>query len=228
MPGNSGNRAVNNHAVNNHAAKLKAVIFDYGEVLSHRPTTAEIEQLAGFFKIGVDRLPALWDRNRGAFDRGDLTPEVYWTRLAEDAETSITARQVEEICQLDMDMWSNVNAGMVEWARRLGASGMKVGLLSNMHPAMVAHSRRQFAWIKDFDFVTFSGEVRLIKPDAAIYEHTLRGLGVQASEALFLDDREANVQAAQALGIRALRFQSAAKLCSDLRDMGFAILPRDC
>jgi putative hydrolase of the HAD superfamily len=217
MPGNSGN----------HAAKLKAVIFDYGEVLCHRPSAAEIEQLAGFFKISVDRLPALWDRNRHAYDRGDLTPQVYWTRLAEDAGTSLTARQLEEICQLDMDMWSNVNIGMVEWARQLGSSGMKIGLLSNMHPAMVAHCRRLFAWLENFDFVTFSGEVRLVKPDAAIYEHTLRGLGVKASETLFLDDREINVQAAQALGITALRFQSATKLCSDLQEMGFAILPRD-
>jgi FMN phosphatase YigB (HAD superfamily) len=98
-------------------------------------------------------------------------------------------------------------------------------LLSNMHPEMVAYCREHFAWLNNFDFVTFSGEVGLIKPDPAIYEHTLRGLGVMASEALFLDDREVNIRAAHALGISALRFESIEKLRRELAAAGFPILP---
>jgi putative hydrolase of the HAD superfamily len=145
--------------------------------------------------------------------------------LAEDAGTVLRPGQMEEICELDMTMWSHVNPTMVDWARRLGSSRMKVGLLSNMHPDMVAHVRKQFAWIQSFDCVTFSGEVKMVKPDPAIYEHTLRGLGVTAPEALFLDDREINVQAARALGITAIQFQSIEQLRSDLETEGFAILP---
>ena len=115
--------------------------------------------------------------------------------------------------------------GMVKWLAQLHSSGMKLGLLSNMHPGMVTHCRKQFAWLKNFDFVTFSGEVRLIKPDPAIYEHTLRGLGVTASEALFLDDREVNIRAAHALGIHALRFESIEQLRRELESAGFTILP---
>lgn len=204
---------------------LKAVILDYGEVLCHRPSQAEQARLAGFFGLSIDRLPALWERNRGPYDQGDLSPETYWNMLAKDASTEITAIQLEEICELDKAMWSNINTDMVEWARQLGVAGLKTGLLSNMHPAMVTHCRQHFSWLNNFDFLTFSGDVRLIKPDAAIYEHTLRGLGVRASEALFLDDREVNVQAAQKLGIRAIRFQSTAQLQSDLQAMGFQILP---
>jgi putative hydrolase of the HAD superfamily len=204
---------------------LKAVIFDYGEVLCHAPTPAENERLAGFFGIGVDQLPALWARNRGPFDRGDLTPEVYWSMLAKDAGVVISPSRIAEICELDLMMWSNVNAGMVEWAQKLSSAGVKLGLLSNMHPSMVVHCRKYFAWLKDFDFVTFSGEVRLIKPDPAIYEHTLRGLGVTASETLFLDDREINVAAAKALGIYALRFESMVRLRRDLQTIGFTLLP---
>jgi putative hydrolase of the HAD superfamily len=204
---------------------VKAVIFDYGEVLCHRPTSEEITRLAGFFGIGVDRLPALWERNRGPFDRGDLTAEVYWSMFAKDAGAEIGPGRLKEICELDMAMWSNINSGMVEWARQLRASGMKVGLLSNMHPDMVAHCRRNFEWINNFDFTTFSGEVRLIKPDPAIYEHTLRGLGVKASEALFLDDREVNIQAARGLGIASIHVQSAERLRKDLQAAGFTLLP---
>jgi putative hydrolase of the HAD superfamily len=209
----------------NQSADIRAVIFDYGEVLCHRPTQAEVARLASFFGISVDLFPALWERNRGPYDRGDLTPEVYWSMLADDAGTVIRPDQMEEICNLDMVMWSHVNSGMVDWARQLGSSSMKVGLLSNMHPDMVAYVRKHFAWIKSFDCVTFSGEVRMIKPDPAIYEHTLHCLRVTASEALFLDDREINVQAARSLGIKAIRVQSMGQLRSDLQAAGFATLP---
>ncbi len=209
----------------NRSKAVKAVIFDYGEVLCHRPTPEEIARLAGFFNLRVDQLPALWERNRGPYDRGDLTPEAYWSVFAKDAGVELDPAQLEEIHKLDMEMWSNINSSMVEWANQLRSSGMKLGLLSNMHPEMVAHCRKHFSWLKEFDFVTFSGEVRLIKPDPAIYEHTLRGLGVTAAEALFLDDREVNIRAAQALGINALRFESIEKLQGELSAAGFPILP---
>ncbi|MGB6477983.1 MAG: HAD-IA family hydrolase, partial [Candidatus Sulfotelmatobacter sp.] len=102
---------------------------------------------------------------------------------------------------------------------------IKTGLLSNIHPAMIAYLRENFEWLELFDFKTFSAEVRLIKPDPAIYEHTLRGLGVRAGETLFVDDREINVQAARELGIHAVQFRSVAQLRRELEAIEFPILP---
>jgi putative hydrolase of the HAD superfamily len=204
---------------------MKAVIFDYGEVLCHQPKAEEIAQLADFFGIAVDKLAPLWEKNRGPFDRGDLSAEKYWTMFADDAGVKMEPGLLEQVCQLDIAMWSDINDQMVDWVKQLRSSGMKIGLLSNMHPDMVTHCRKNFPWIKDFDFATFSGEVRLIKPDPAIYEHTLRGLGVKASEAIFLDDREVNIKAARDLGIRSIRVQSAEQLRRDLQAAGFTLLP---
>jgi len=204
---------------------VKAVIFDYGEVLCYTPSAADYARLAGFFGVGSDEFSELWARNRGPFDAGDLTAEAYWSMLAADAGTVIGPAELQAICELDMAMFSNINSSMVEWMRQLRASGLKVGLLSNMHPDMVAHCRREFAWIEDFDFATFSGDVRLIKPDPAIYQHTLQGLGVGAEEALFLDDREPNILAARALGIHAIQFRSMEQLREEMQAMGFAFLP---
>lgn len=204
---------------------VKAVIFDYGEVLCHRPTNEEIAELAGLFNLRVDQLPALWERNRGPYDRGDLSPQIYWSAFAKDAGVELGPERLKQIHDLDIEMWTNVNSPMIDWAKQLRFSGMKVGVLSNMHPEMVAHCRKRFSWLDNFDFVTFSGEVRLIKPDPAIYEHTLRGLGVTASEALFLDDREINIRAAQKLGMYALRFESIEQLRNELAAADFPLLP---
>ncbi len=63
------------------------------------------------------------------------------------------------------------------------------------------------------------------EPEPAIFEHTLRGLGVRAGETLFVDDREINVQAARELGIHAVQFRSVAELRRELEEMEFPILP---
>jgi len=129
------------------------------------------------------------------------------------------------VCAWDVEMWGKVNVLMVNWLRELRRGGIKTGLLSNIHPAMITYLRENFDWLELFDFKTFSAEVRLIKPDAAIYEHTLRGLGVRPEETLFVDDREVNVQAARDLGIHAVQFRSVEKLREDLKRIGFSILP---
>ena len=91
---------------------------------------------------------------------------------------------------------------------------------------MAAHMRKTFAWLNHFDHHVFSGEVRSVKPEPEIYQHCIAALGVQPNEALFIDDREINLESARAAGIRTIRFQSVEQLRGDLQAVGFSILPR--
>jgi len=67
--------------------------------------------------------------------------------------------------------------------------------------------------------------VRRIKPEPAIYEYALKIIKVPASEVLFIDDRDANLEQARAAGIQVIRFQSVNQLRDDLEARGFPILP---
>jgi HAD superfamily hydrolase (TIGR01509 family) len=116
---------------------------------------------------------------------------------------------------------------MLGWREQLSAAGMKTAVLSNMNPEMVQYARQNFPWLKRVNWATFSAEVRMIKPDPAIYEYCLRGLGVASSETLFIDDREVNLAAARAMGIRGIQFKSIAQLKKDLAAAGFPTLPSD-
>jgi putative hydrolase of the HAD superfamily len=204
---------------------IKAVIFDYGEVLCHRPTGEELRQMASILNAKDESFRALWERNRPAFDRGDLTAEVYWSMFADDTGVALDPKQLADLRKLDVEMWAKVNPTMVDWAQRLRAKGFKIAILSNMHPDMVEHCRSNFPWVNEFHFQTFSADVRMVKPDAAIYQHTLDGLGVSAREALFIDDREPNIVAAHKLGINAIRFLSVRQLRDELQEMKFPVLP---
>ena len=56
----------------------------------------------------------------------------------------------------------------------------------------------------------------MAKPDPAIYLYTLEKLGTQPAETLFIDDREVNIEAATALGMKALLFTTVDQLRADL------------
>ena len=59
-----------------------------------------------------------------------------------------------------------------------------------------------------FDIVVDSAFVGTRKPEPRIYEITLERLGVAPAEAVFIDDVEANCDAARDLGMRAVWFRS--------------------
>ena len=208
-------------------SNLKAIIFDYGDVLCLPPTTEDIEGSAGILGISADLFRHLWGRNRDLYDRGDLSPEIYWRKFAEDAGTILDVAQLHALSDRDVTMWSRLNPDMLAWLTTLSSSGMKTAVLSNMHIGMVQHARRAFRWLDRVNCTTLSAEVRLIKPDPAIYKHCLRGLGVAPSDCLFIDDRDVNIAAARAIGIHAVQFQSMAQLRSELEQVGFPTLPAD-
>ena len=207
------------------SAGISAVILDYGQVLACCPTAAEFGRMAEMFHVSFELFYELWEASRGSYDRGDFTAEEYWLKLAAETNTSLDSRQIEILRKVEVEIWSHLNPGMLDWVSQLHAAGIKTGLLSNMPWDLVTHVRSNCKWMENFTFKTLSAEVRLIKPDPAIYEHTLHGLGVSAAEALFVDDREINVRAAAALGMNAIQFRSIAGLKYDLEALEFPILP---
>jgi putative hydrolase of the HAD superfamily len=204
---------------------IKAVIFDYGEVLCIPPTAEDVEASARILDIGNDSFRALWQRNRDLYDRGDLSTETYWRRFAEDAGKPLGSTQLRELAERDVAMWARLNPEMISWLESLSCSGTKTAILSNMHLDMVRHALTNFQWLGRVDSKTFSAEVRLIKPDPAIYEHCLRELDVVGDEALFIDDRRVNIDAARAMGIHGIQFQSIGQLRIELEAARFPILP---
>ncbi len=87
-------------------------------------------------------------------------------------------------------------------------------------------SSAKFDWLSRFDVLVWSYQLRIAKPDPAIYHHVLKELGTQPEEAVFIDDKRINVEAAQALGMKGILFSSVSQLRADLIAQGLdAVLP---
>jgi putative hydrolase of the HAD superfamily len=204
---------------------IRAVILDFGEVLCHVPSPENIERLAFLFQMDPQTFLPIYLQTRAPYDRGDLLASEYWQQFAAQAGVKIIADDIEKARQLDLEMWSHINDAMILWVQQLQAAGFKTAILSNMPADMAAHMRKTFAWLSHFDHHIFSGEVRSVKPEPEIYQHCIHALGVQPSEALFIDDRDINLAQARTAGIRTIRFHSVEQLRGDLQALGFTMLP---
>lgn len=195
---------------------LKAVIFDYGNVLSLPQTRDDMAAMGRVAGIETEKMQSLYWQFRAAFDRADLDEATYWSAVAQGAAREFGEDQLREIIRLDNESWSRPDPVMLGWASTLRASGMRIGILSNMPVTLRRYLTATADWLRGFDDYTYSCDVNMVKPEPGIYGHSLKGLAVAAVEALFLDDREANVEAAGRLGIHALLFRSAEQARRDL------------
>jgi len=74
--------------------------------------------------------------------------------------------------------------------------------------------------------LVWSFQLGIAKPDPEIYRHTLAKLGTRPEETLFIDDKLENIEAARALGMKAIQFFSVEELRADLIAAGLdAVLP---
>jgi putative hydrolase of the HAD superfamily len=202
---------------------LRAVIFDYGMVLSAPADPVAHEQLVAIFGAPAETFEREYWAHRHAFDAGVFASRGYWQACAEGAGLSLTDEQIAKLIETDIRMWMGLDQDMVDWAVAVGEAGFRTGILSNIGEELVPPLLK-FPWIKSFTSKVWSWRVRLAKPDPAIYHHALNGLDVRADEALFIDDRQENILTARAVGMSGIIFRGIHELHHDLQAMGFAEL----
>ena len=106
--------------------------------------------------------------------------------------------------------------GAVELLAELRATGVPLYALTNWSAETFVVARERFAFLDWFDGLLVSGEERIIKPDPAIFELLLDRFGLDPGSTFYVDDSPANVAAAAALGLDAVRFTGPGQLRRDL------------
>jgi putative hydrolase of the HAD superfamily len=176
--------------------------------------------------IGLTEQPfhaAYW-AYRHDYDRGALTGPAYWQAVAAHAGTTIDPTQLAALLAADVDLWTDLNLPMVEWAARLQAAGIRTGILSNIGDAIAEGIVAKLPWLAAFYHCTWSHALFLAKPDPAIYLQTAEALQTPLPNILFVDDREDNIAAAHALGMTAIRYTTHPAFEQEMRARGLAWL----
>jgi putative hydrolase of the HAD superfamily len=199
---------------------LRAVIFDYGMVLTGPRDPESHAALLRITGLPLEQFENFYWAHRHAYDEGKLSGITFWQKLVRDAGLNLEPSIVEELSDTDARMWTTENPAMLAWQQQLKQRGLLTAILSNMGDNVLANLEREFDWIHRFDVLIWSYQWHMAKPDPAIYHLVLNKLGVRPEEALFLDDKLLNVEAAQALGMKAIEFTTIDHLREDLKAQG--------
>jgi putative hydrolase of the HAD superfamily len=203
---------------------VKAVLFDYGMVLSGPPDPAAWTRMRTITGLSEDLFHRGYWAYRHAYDRGDLNAETFWNKAVSETKVLLTPEQLANLISADVDYWSTLNQPMLDWVRRLQDAGFPTGILSNMPAAMETGLRARHPWIESFNHHTWSHAVNLAKPEPAIYLHAAQGLGLPHANILFLDDKAENIEAALSAGMQAILYTDFPTLEHEMTARGLAPL----
>jgi putative hydrolase of the HAD superfamily len=133
-----------------------------------------------------------------ALERGECTPEEFERLLASRIIRRDGGPVPAEGLLARMFAAALPSAAMHDLLRQLRGAGLRTGLLSNSWGAG-DYPREEFPVL--FDAVVISAEVGMRKPEERIYRHAADLIGLPPQECVFIDDIEANVAAAEAIGM---------------------------
>jgi 2-haloacid dehalogenase len=198
--------------------QIRAVVFDLGGVLIdwdprhlYRTLFADEAAMEDFLATVAT---SEWNR---AQDAGRP-----WAEAVEELAARHPDRR--ELIEAYWRRWPEMLGGpiepTVEILDELRRADVRLYALSNWSAETFPVARPRFTFLEWFDGIVISGEARLIKPDPRIFELLLRRFDLDAATTVFIDDHAANVDAAAAIGMRALRFVDAPTLHRDLLGLG--------
>jgi putative hydrolase of the HAD superfamily len=146
---------------------------------------------------------------------GQITSAEHWRRVADHFGLDQTA-----IVELRRDFFSGdlLDETLVAYINRLRQTGYRTGLLSNAGDEARHLLSEDYPIINYFDGVVISAEVGVMKPDPKIYRLAAESVGVDVTEALFVDDVMENVAGARAVGMEAVHFADPELVRQQLRE----------
>jgi putative hydrolase of the HAD superfamily len=195
---------------------IRGIVFDIGGVLEITPklgVTAEWEERLRLQPGELDsRLEAVWEGG----SLGKIS----------EAEVYATIQEIMGLAEADVkammdDMWreylGTLNVELDDYFRGLRPR-FQTAILSNSFVGAREREQAHYQFEDSCDFIIYSHEVGLAKPDRRIYELTCERLELEPGEVIFVDDVEENIEAAQLFGMRGILFEDNDQVFRDIEN----------
>jgi 2-haloacid dehalogenase len=200
---------------------VKHIVFDIGQVLIHYDPAAAFRDVipdAAERKWFLDNVCTHdWNVEQ---DRGRKWSEAEALLIADFPDREY---QIRAFRQNWHQMITHSIDGSVVIMRKLLADGHDVTMLTNFASDTLREAWERFPFLTESRGVTVSGDIGLIKPDRAIYDHHVAAFDLQPSATLFIDDSPKNVAGAKAAGWQSVQFVNPETLKADLNNLGVRV-----
>lgn len=200
---------------------IQALLFDMGKVLVDFDFELGMREFAAKTPLTRQEFElVIWDKHWiRRYERGEISTTDYHEHLCQRGKLTMNIQEFEAA-------WSAVFLPELIVPEQLLKNLQKrypLILVSNTNESHATFISKRFTVFEYFHHRILSHEVGSLKPDVGIYRAAIQASG-KAPEALFFaDDREENIEAARALGIRAHLFRSVSGLVEALKDEGVEV-----
>ena len=196
---------------------MRNIIFDVGKVLvSYEPE--EMMKGLGFTEEEIATVNAAmfenawWEKS----DRGDLPREDLHKAFINEAKTKEDKALVERAYQ-HIGETIDLLPHTMQWILDLKKRGYHIYILSNYSEDTFEKTKDKLNRFLDLvDGAIFSYECKMSKPEPGIYKKLISEYFLEEDESVFIDDRKANVEAAEALGIKGILFTNYVQAMAEL------------
>jgi len=192
---------------------IKAIIFDFDGPIITNDNEKIFKRHEAEHSLKAGSLKKLMDEY---YHGANLAEYETMFEFYEKAKPSIDLA-VEELNNILLETHSTtrIRPETIKYIETL-KKDYKIAILSNFSSALDGLLKNIFKIYHLFDVVVNSYNLKISKPNPEIYRHTLEKLNVEADEAVFIDDKERNTKAAEALGIKSIIFHDFEQFKKDL------------
>ncbi len=198
--------------------KIKTIIFDLGGVLvDWNPEYIYLKEFNG------DRIKMRWFFDNICTsswneqqDGGKLMKEATKERVKLFPKYK---RLIEMFYGRWEEMLKEEISGTVKILRDLKRNNYRLIALTNWSAETFPIAIKKYKFLKLFEGIVVSGEIKMLKPFKEIYDFTLEKYNLDPKECVFIDDRLDNIQGAVRCGINGIQFESPEKLINEFKKL---------
>ena len=181
---------------------IKNIIFDFGNIIgkfdySLSNYMGKYNEEVREFLINNVIYSDEWE-GKGMIDLGEITLEEAANRINQRTNNKYKDEVYEFLTTFSYNI--EYNGDILNLLKRLRNDGYKLYVLSNTNSGTWGVFKDTLEPL--FDGLVLSYKIHKIKPNRPIYDYLLNTYKLNPEECLFIDDREANIEMANRLGIK--------------------------
>lgn len=196
-------------------SRERAVIFDLNDVLVLDGWRIAYTKLAE--KLGCESVEEMWEGPLRGWQehwkeayRGEKDEEEIYLLIASAFKEPQKTLVMKAFHGYEKE--SALNREVLEIARELKSAGYKLGILANSTPSWYQRWHAFLEKSEIFDVILVSSEIGAIKPEKKAFRAVIESFRVNPGDCVFIDDRQANIEAAEKFGMEGILFTNAANL----------------
>ena len=196
--------------------KIKTIIFDLGGVLiDWNPEYVYLKEFNG------DRIKMKW------FFDNICTPS--WNEQQDEGKLMKKATQervklfpeYKRLIEMFYGRWEEMLkeeiSGTVKILENLKRNNYRLIALTNWSAETFPIAIKKYKFLKLFEGIVVSGEIKMLKPFKEIYDFTLKKYNLDPKECVFIDDKLENIEAAKYLGFRVIHLTNPKTIEVDIK-----------